>query len=198
MLLSCYHTYLNYKITLQRESFEKKYHWFMQVPLTELTCQETSVSFVFLGFAVLNGKSKSIVLQASMMSVNSSKFHSHSCRVWGFRRTRYAISNLTSVSTVMMTTSHVMKKKVNNELERLWPNSRYYPSICLKQIRKTTVTVRQDSQSPGRVLKPLPSEYEGVLTTQPLCFVNEHIVENLRKALSVRCWMLIELFKVSW
>jgi hypothetical protein len=26
MLLSCYHTYLNYKITLQRESFEKKYH----------------------------------------------------------------------------------------------------------------------------------------------------------------------------
>jgi hypothetical protein len=43
----------------------------------------------------------------------------------------------------MMATSHVMKKKKrgNNELERLWPNLRYYPSISLKQIRKTIVTL---------------------------------------------------------
>jgi hypothetical protein len=65
------------------------------------------------------------VLQASVMSVNSSKFHSRSCRVWGFKRRGHAINNLTSVSTVMMATSHVIKKR-DNKLKRWWPNLRYY------------------------------------------------------------------------
>jgi hypothetical protein len=49
----------------------------MQVPLSELTLSQTKymyascgVTFVFLGYAALSGKSKSVVLQASVMSVN--------------------------------------------------------------------------------------------------------------------------------
>jgi hypothetical protein len=48
--------------------------------------------------------------------------------------------------------------------KRLWPNLRYYLSICLEGLIKTTKNLRPDSRSPGRDLNPGPPEYEGVLT----------------------------------
>jgi hypothetical protein len=51
--------------------------------------------------------------------------------------------------------------------KRSWPNLRYYPSICLEGLRKTTKNLSQDTRSPVRDLNPGPPEYEeGVLTTQ--------------------------------
>jgi hypothetical protein len=45
---------------------------------------------------------------------------------------------------------------------------RYYPSICLGELKKTTKNFSQDSQSPGRYLIQRPPEYEaGVPTTLP-------------------------------
>jgi hypothetical protein len=44
---------------------------------------------------------------------------------------------------------------------------RYYPSICLEELRKTMKNLSRDSQSPGRDLNPGHPEYEaGVLTTR--------------------------------
>jgi hypothetical protein len=49
-----------------------------------------------------------------------------------------------------------------------WPNLRYYPSICLEGLRKTTKYLRQGSRSPGRDLNLGSPEYEaGVLTIRP-------------------------------
>jgi hypothetical protein len=52
---------------------------------------------------------------------------------------------------------------VNNELERMWKEVviaylRYYPGICLEELRKTTERHCQDSQSLGWDLNlgPLP------------------------------------------
>jgi hypothetical protein len=54
--------------------------------------------------------------------------------------------------------------------KRSWPNSRYYPGICLERLKKTMKTLSQDSRSPGRDLNPEPPEYEArVLTTLPWC-----------------------------
>jgi hypothetical protein len=44
---------------------------------------------------------------------------------------------------------------MNDELERIWKEapvaySRYYPSICLEKLRKTTKTLSQNSRSPVR------------------------------------------------
>jgi hypothetical protein len=50
--------------------------------------------------------------------------------------------------------------------KRSCPNKRYYPGICLEELRKTMKDLSQDSRSPGRDLKPGTPEYEaGVLTT---------------------------------
>jgi hypothetical protein len=47
------------------------------------------------------------------------------------------------------------------------PVLRYYPSICLEELRKTTKTLSPDSLSPERDLNPGPPEHEaGVLTTR--------------------------------
>jgi hypothetical protein len=64
---------------------------------------------------------------------------------------------------------------VSNELERMWPNLRYYPNICLEGLRKTTKSLSQDSRSPGRDLNLGPPKYEaGVLTTQLQCSVENN------------------------
>jgi hypothetical protein len=48
-----------------------------------------------------------------------------------------------------------------------WPILRYYPSICLEGLRKTTKNLNHDSRSAGQYFDPWPPEYEaGVLTTQ--------------------------------
>jgi hypothetical protein len=45
---------------------------------------------------------------------------------------------------------------------------KYYPSIFLEGMRKTTKNTSQDSRCPGRDLKPGPPVYEaGVLYIQP-------------------------------
>jgi hypothetical protein len=41
-----------------------------------------------------------------------------------------------------------------------WPNLRYYPSIWLEGLSKTTKTLSQDSQFLGQGLNPEPSECE--------------------------------------
>jgi hypothetical protein len=49
-----------------------------------------------------------------------------------------------------------------------WLNSKDYPGIRLEGLRKTTKTLNQYTQSPGRESNPKPPEYEiGVLTTRP-------------------------------
>jgi hypothetical protein len=51
--------------------------------------------------------------------------------------------------------------------KRSWPNLRYYLTICLDGLRKTTKYLSQDGQSPGLVLNPGALEYEtGMLTTR--------------------------------
>jgi hypothetical protein len=42
---------------------------------------------------------------------------------------------------------------------------RYYPGICLEELRKTMKSLSQDSRSQGRDLNPGPPECEGVLKT---------------------------------
>jgi hypothetical protein len=57
--------------------------------------------------------------------------------------------------------------------KRSWPSLRYYPSIFLQELRKTTKILSQDSWSLGRDLNPGLPEYEaGVLTTQPKRSIN--------------------------
>jgi hypothetical protein len=48
---------------------------------------------------------------------------------------------------------------MNNGLERIWKeevvvNLRYYPGICLEELRKITRNLRQDSLSTDRDLNP--------------------------------------------
>jgi hypothetical protein len=51
--------------------------------------------------------------------------------------------------------------------KRSWPNLRHYPG-CLEGLRKITKNLRQDSQFPGRDVKPGPPDYEAeVLTALP-------------------------------
>jgi hypothetical protein len=51
----------------------------------------------------------------------------------------------------------------------LWPNLRYYPGICLEELRKTTKNLSQDSQSLGRGLNPGPPGL-----THEACLNNTH------------------------
>jgi hypothetical protein len=47
-----------------------------------------------------------------------------------------------------------------------WSHLRYYPGIYLEGLRKITKNLSHNSRSPGRDLKPSPSEYNaGVLPT---------------------------------
>jgi hypothetical protein len=49
--------------------------------------------------------------------------------------------------------------------EKSWPILRYYPSVCLKQLRNTTKTLSQNSQPPGPDFNLTLPEYEaGMLT----------------------------------
>jgi hypothetical protein len=50
--------------------------------------------------------------------------------------------------------------------KRSWHNLRYYPSICLEQLRKTKKRVSLDNRSPSRYLNLGPPEYEGGLLTR--------------------------------
>jgi hypothetical protein len=51
--------------------------------------------------------------------------------------------------------------------KRSWPNLKSYPGFCLYGLVKTTKTLRQDSRSPSRDLKPgLPKYEAGVLITR--------------------------------
>jgi hypothetical protein len=50
--------------------------------------------------------------------------------------------------------------------EQSWSNLRYDPSICLKELRKNTKNLSQDSRSLSRNSNPRPLEYEaGVLSS---------------------------------
>jgi hypothetical protein len=72
---------------------------------------------------------------------------------------------------------------MNDELERMWMEAgkaylRYYPSIYLKVLRKTTINLSEYSLSSGRDLNPRPPEYRSTktwLVTQEVytvgCFV---------------------------
>jgi hypothetical protein len=53
-------------------------------------------------------------------------------------------------------------RMVNNEFEnkQLGSNLKYYPSICLIELRKIAKYPIQESRSPGRYLNPGPYEYE--------------------------------------
>jgi hypothetical protein len=58
---------------------------------------------------------------------------------------------------------------MNDELERMWKEAgkaylRYYPSIYLKGLRKTTTNLSEYSWSPGRDLNPRPPEYRSTKT----------------------------------
>jgi hypothetical protein len=59
---------------------------------------------------------------------------------------------------------------VNNELERIWKEAvvalRYYPNICVEELRNSIKTVSQDNRSSGSDLNPGPLEYEEVLITR--------------------------------
>jgi hypothetical protein len=53
-----------------------------------------------------------------------------------------------------------------------WPNSMYYPGICLEGLMRTTKNLSQDRRTSGRDLNSGPPEYEAaVLSTQPRCSV---------------------------
>jgi hypothetical protein len=53
---------------------------------------------------------------------------------------------------------------------------RYYPSICMEGLRKTTKTLTHDSWSTDRDLNQGAPKYEaGVLTALPLCSVQHHV-----------------------
>jgi hypothetical protein len=43
---------------------------------------------------------------------------------------------------------------------------KYYPGIRLEGLRKTSVNIAENNQSPGWDLKPGPPEYEVVLTSR--------------------------------
>jgi hypothetical protein len=63
-----------------------------------------------------------------------------------------------------------------------WPNSRYYPGICLEGLRQITKNLGQDSRPSGRDLNPGPPEYEaGMLTTRPWRSVKTAIMINVRE-----------------
>jgi hypothetical protein len=47
--------------------------------------------------------------------------------------------------------------------KKSWPNLRYYPGICLKELRKTMKGFSQDSKFLGRDLNGGPPEYEECL-----------------------------------
>jgi hypothetical protein len=61
---------------------------------------------------------------------------------------------------------------MNNELEKIRKEAvvaqfRYYPSICMDALRKTTKDLSQESRSKNRFLNPGPLEYKsGVLNTR--------------------------------
>jgi hypothetical protein len=50
--------------------------------------------------------------------------------------------------------------------KQLWPNLRYYPGICLVELRNTT-KLSQNTQFPSLNLNPRPPEYKEILTTRP-------------------------------
>jgi hypothetical protein len=54
------------------------------------------------------------------------------------------------------------------EMKQSLPNLRYYPNICLKELRKTTKNFSQINRFQSRDFNPGPPEYEaGALTTRP-------------------------------
>jgi hypothetical protein len=56
--------------------------------------------------------------------------------------------------------------------KRSWPNLRYYPNICLEDLRKSTKNLSQDSRYPGWDLNPGPPEYDaGVLNCSTPCHI---------------------------
>jgi hypothetical protein len=68
-----------------------------------------------------------------------------------------------------------------------WRNLRYYPGVCLENLRKTMKNLSQDSRSPGQDLDPGPPKYEaGVLTTRPrrsgrtVQFVGSSVMYSIR------------------
>jgi hypothetical protein len=69
---------------------------------------------------------------------------------------------------------------------RLWSNLRYYPGICLKDTKKTTKELSQDSRFPDQDLNPGPPECEpGMLTTYPQSSVPT--IFCTRRQISVVC-----------
>jgi hypothetical protein len=62
-----------------------------------------------------------------------------------------------------------------------WLNWNYCPGICLEGLRKNINNLSQNSRSPGIDLNPGPSEYEGVLTTQPWSSVESNFKIYLRE-----------------
>lgn len=60
---------------------------------------------------------------------------------------------------------------MNNDYERIWKKVvvallRYYPNICLEQLRKMTKTSVRTATVPARIEKQTPPEYQS--TTLPL------------------------------
>jgi hypothetical protein len=54
-----------------------------------------------------------------------------------------------------------------------WSNLKLHPRVFLKGLKKATKNLSQDSQTPGRDLKPGHPKHEtGVLTTEPRRFVS--------------------------
>jgi hypothetical protein len=59
------------------------------------------------------------------------------------------------------------ENRKEHERKRSWPDL-CYPEISPEGVRKTTRSLSQDSQSPGRDLNTSPPEYKaGILTTLP-------------------------------
>jgi hypothetical protein len=53
-----------------------------------------------------------------------------------------------------------------------WPILRYYPGICLEDLRKAMKNLSQDSQHPGQNSNWVPDGYKsGVLPSEPACSI---------------------------
>jgi hypothetical protein len=84
------------------------------------------------------------------------------------------------------------------ERKRWWPNLRYYPSIYLERLRKTTKTLSQDTRCPGRDSSPSTPEYEtGVLTSwlwRPVNYNKCSYLHNRATQLNFQCCNLSNPF----
>jgi hypothetical protein len=63
--------------------------------------------------------------------------------------------------------------------KRSRPHLKYYRSICLEGLKKTSKDLNQDSRSSGQGLNSGSPAYEaGILSTRALCFGHSLIIAN--------------------